>query len=180
MAIDNGDYEPNKMDATLKAHVENMSGFQRKYCEARSKGLKQADAVYKAGSNASSRANAGRIGYNTEQLDGVKEYISFLMEKRATLALVDSIEIVEKVRAVYDEAMEAGKFGEANKAAEMLGNMIGLFDKNKQQQTETSSSSSKNNKGPKNNINAFKDEDDSPDEKIHKLRSLLKEEKGKG
>jgi len=163
--------KPAKMSDTLKTKVEQMTPFMRKYCEYRAKGLKQSESAEKAGSKASDKAALGRVGYNTEQMDGVKEYIVFLSTARAKSASIDEIEIVNKLRRVYEEAMDANKFADANKATELLGNMIGAFKKEEKVITSKVEAS-------KNNTKAFKeDEADSEQEitadRLTKIRNMV-------
>lgn len=159
-----------KMSKELKAKLEGFSQLNKKYCEYRAKGLKQADAAFKAGSKANGRDALSRVGYNIEQSPIAKEYIAFLTEARARASVVDEIEVVEKVRAVYTEAMAAGKYADAVKAAELLGNYIGMFGKNKQQEAALNKPNSET-KGPKNNVSAFKDDEDEDDKLTLKERA---------
>lgn len=111
----------------LEAPVENLSPFQRTYCEYRAKGLKQAEAAHRAGSNAKDRTARGRIGYAVEQIPGVRDYIFWLQQQRAKIAMIDQVEIIDKLRQVFTGAMREDKFGEANKSVELMGKLIGLF-----------------------------------------------------
>lgn len=158
-----------KMPEEIKRKVELMTTLQRKYCEYRARGLKQADAAQKAGSSASDRQSLNRVGWNIEQVEGAKEYINWLMELRARQACVDENEIIEKIRRVYDEAMDNGKYSDANNAAKMLGEMIGAFQK-KQTVVEE-----KEQKKVKNNVDAFKDHGDTVEERAKRLQTLLQE-----
>lgn len=117
------------MPDDLKSKVLNMNPFNRKYCEYRSMGIAMADAAEKAGSTAKDREARTRVGWNIENKDNkvAKEYILWLQEQRARAAHVDRNEVVEMLRNSYQEAMSNKKFGDAIKAAEHLGNMIGLF-----------------------------------------------------
>lgn len=164
--------ESTKMPEELKVKVESLTKFQKKYAEARARGIKQADAAIKAGSQANGRQALGRVGYNTEQTPGIKEYISFLEEVRARHAMVDSIEIVEKLRRVYDEAIDAGKFNDANKAAELLGSMIGLFTKG-QQGIKAGPNTSSSGGAIENNVDAFKEEGETTQERIKRMTNLI-------
>jgi hypothetical protein len=163
-----------KMPDEIKRKLELFTNLQRRYCEYRARGLKMADAAVKAGSSASDRAGQTRVGWNIEnQVDGAKEYIKWLMDQRAKQACVDDNEIIEKLRRVYDEALDAGRFAEANKAAQLLGDMIGAFDSKGNGAVATDTSSK--GEAPKNNVGAFKDPDDSVQDRARKIRSLLNE-----
>jgi hypothetical protein len=164
-----------KLPDELRRKLELFTPMQRKYCEYRARGLKQADAAVKAGSSASDRSSQTRVGWNIENtVDGAKDYIAWLMDQRAKLALVDDNEIIEKLRRVYDEALSAGKFAEANKAAQLLGDMIGAFDA-KRDSGKAGATDNKKESGPKNDVSAFKDPDASVDERARKIKSILKE-----
>lgn len=163
-----------RMDESLIPLVQNMTQFQKRYCEYRARGHKQADASKKAGSSASDRGALGRVGWNTEQVEGVKEYIDFLIKEFAQDACVSPTEIINKLRAVYDEAMMNGKYAEANKATELMGNMINVFDKHKGAgSARDGEKGSSNSSGPKNNVGAFIDPHDrTAKEKLRELTSL--------
>lgn len=169
------DLSSDRLPTELKNKLEKLSPFAKRYAEFRSKGLSQSDAAKKAGSEATSKDNLGRVGWNTEQMDGVKEYIVWLEMKRAKACAIDDMEIVSKLRAVYESAMLDGKYADANKALELLGNMIGAFAlKNGQ---GTVSTDKQDGSKIKNNVNAFKEDlDPSEDElsdKMKRLRSLM-------
>src|ERR1700761_36952 len=91
-----------KMPEALAGLVANFTPLQLRYADCRAKGLKQSDAAKKAGSKATDRGSLGRVGHQFEQLSGMKEYISFLYEKRARASVLDEIELVEKARAIWD------------------------------------------------------------------------------
>jgi hypothetical protein len=159
------------MPTALAQQVANFTTLQKRYADFRSRGMKQADAAQKAGSKASDRAALGRVGYNFEQLEGMKEYISFLYEKRASASVVDEIELVEKLRAVIELGMDNGNLNACNKAIELMGLMIGAF------KTQTKEVKQSNTQGKvKNNVNVFKDgdEESTPDDKLKAISSLMK------
>jgi hypothetical protein len=161
-----------KLPDELRRKLELFTPFQRKYCEYRARALKQADAAEKAGSNAKGRPSLTRVGWNIENtVDGAKDYINWLQNKRAEAACVDNNEIIEKLRRVYDEAIDAGKFSEANKAAQLLGDMIGAFKRD----AKTEATVEDNKKATKNNVDAFKDPDDSVQDRAKRIQNLLKE-----
>lgn len=171
------DVTSEKMPEELKTKLENLSPFSRRYAEYRAKGLKQADAAEKAGSNANGRGALGRVGWNTEQLDGVKEYILWLEHKRAKAAVIDDLELVDNFREVYRMAMADGKYSEANKALEHLGNMIGAFAfKNTQKEDEREQ---RKDNIAKNNTSAFTQDLDEHElgERASKLQKLMEQVK---
>ena len=161
----------NNMPPDLEVQVANFSPFTVTYCEYRAKGLKQAEAAQRAGSTATDRACRGRVGYQTEQLPGVKDYIFWLQQQRAKVAMIDQVEIIDKLRNVYMEAMKLDKLKEANTAVELMGKMIGLFG--------ASASSIKHGEVAKaDTTEAFKDEDDGNNEtmaRMEKLQQMLKD-----
>tara|TARA_R110000851_G_scaffold10031_1_gene36684 strand:+ start:351 stop:866 length:516 start_codon:yes stop_codon:yes gene_type:complete len=164
----------SKLPEDLQIKLEKLTPFAIKYAEYKAKGLKQWEAAEKAGSEAEGKANKGRVGYNTEQQDGVKEYILYLQQERAKASVIDDIEVAEKLRRVYDEAMELGKLTDANKAAQLLGDMIGAFDKSKKEPAPILSKSSTD---PKNDIQAFKEEAEGveKEDRITALTKLIKD-----
>lgn len=165
-----------KMPDEIKRKLELFTNLQRRYCEYRARGLKMADAAVKAGSSAGDRAGQTRVGWNIENtVDGAKDYIKWLMDQRARQACVDDNEIIEKLRRVYDEALDAGRFAEANKAAQLLGDMIGAFDAKQASGKAGATDSSVEKAAPKNDVGAFKDPDDSVKERARKIQSLMKE-----
>lgn len=162
------------MDKKLKTQVEQMTPTQRRYAEYRARGYNQPDSAEKAGSEASTRDGLGRVGYNWEvNVDGLKDYILFLQMKRAQWFGVEEGEVIEKIRTTFELALEAGKFAEANKAAELLGTYIGMFGKN---QTKTGNPNEKERKGAiQNDVEAFKDEGEGMAERVKKFAHILKE-----
>ncbi len=168
------------MPPELRLRVESLSPVQRKYCEFRVKGLKQADACEKAGSEAKERTSLGKIGWSYEQMPAAKDYLAWLHEKRAKAACVDDIEIITNLRAIVESAMASEKYSDAVKATELLGNMIGVFSQKKAPKQDQDIKT-------KNNINAFKEEEESNSEnidkrmeKIHKLMMQMNNQKDDG
>lgn len=168
-----------KMPEDLRNKVDRFTPMQKRYGEYRSKGLRQADSASKAGSVAKERAALGRVGYAWEQLEGMKEYIAFLYEKRAQMAVLDEIEIVEKLRANLERALELDRVDWANKTLELMGLMIGAFkttgvkDNGKKEKPKESRS----------NVDAFKPEGEevTQDQRlkdIHAIMTSLNKTKG--
>ncbi len=166
-----------RLPAELKKEYENWSPFQRKYAEFRARGLSMAKAAELAGSTAATSDARSRVGYQIERLPKMKEYIGFIQAARARSATVDEAEIVHKLRAVFQQALDTNKLSDANKSLELLGNMLGLFDK-ETRVTKKQQDSVTNAKATKNNVKAFKDEEDMDDNssktRINKIESLLK------
>jgi phage shock protein A len=159
------------MTQELKNIVEGLTPMQRRYAEYRSKGMKQADAAAKAGSTSKDRKALTRTGYNWEQLDGMKEYIAFLYQKRAEAAILDEVEIVEKLREAVERAMRIDRPDWAVKGIECMGNMIGAFDKTPK---AVKQANQKDDKG-KSSTDAFKHEGEVPDnsQRLKEIHSLM-------
>lgn len=165
----------SKLPDNLQVIVENMTPFQRKYCEYRAKGLKQAAAAAKAGSSSEDKTNLGRVGYQVEQMVGYKDYILWLQQERAKVAMIDEIEIIDKLRRIYDQAMTIDKLKEANTSVELMGNLIGLFGAKGIPMT-TKEAEIEN--GTANNTGAFKDEgleENETNERLAKLQQMMKD-----
>jgi hypothetical protein len=167
----------------LKVQLENFTPFQRTYAEYRAKGLKQSEAAHRAGSNASDKTARGRVGYQCEQLPGIKEYIFWLQQQRAKVAMIDQTEIIDKLRHVYDGAMLDCKYKDANTSVELLGKLIGLFVSNGGIKIDTKQDVAQ--AGLANNTEAFNDEGDDATQnetliRMEKLQQMLRDvNKGK-
>ena len=161
----------SNMPPNIQVIFDNMTVFQRTYCEYRSKGLSQSSSAEKAGSNGKDVNALKCVGYAIEQLDGTKEYISFLQIERAKVLPIDELEIIASLREVYQECMRKEEFREANKALELMGTVIGLFGRNKIMVR------------PETGTDAFKDEGvevNNTNDRIAKLQSMMKDlNKGK-
>ena len=167
----------SKLPEELQIIVENLSPFQRKYCEYRAKGLVQSLAAEKAGSIGKDRTAKGRIGYQVEALPGVKDYILWLQQERAKVAMIDDVEIIDKLRKVYEEAMSDSKYSAANDAVRLMGMLIGKFYA-KAPQTDTLKVEQELTTN--NNTNAFQEdtEDNTPnevDQRLEKLQQMIKD-----
>jgi hypothetical protein len=160
------------MPQELRVKFENFTPMQKRYAEYRSKGMKQADAAKKAGSSAKNRAILTRTGYQWEQVEGMKEYIAFLYEKRAEASLLDEIEIVERVRNAIEHAMDMDRPDWAIKGIELMGNMIGAFSKAPGKAVKEGSASNNS----KNNTTAFKNEGEevTQEQRLKDIQSLMK------
>ncbi len=166
------------MPEDMKLKVELMSTFQRTYCEFRARGFSQSQSAQRAGSTANEKKDLGRVGWQVETVDGAKDYIAWLKEQRAKTSIIDRTKVIEMIAEVYKVAMDKEELKEANNAAKLLGQALGLFDHktlgvaNKE---EVSTSVSKNN------TDAFKDGEDTElepnqsDSKYKELQDMLKE-----
>lgn len=158
-----------KVPNEVRIALGQLTKFQRMYCEYRSKGLSQAKAAKKAGSNANDLGLA-RVGYNVECKAYAKTYLEWLTSARATYAMIDDVEIIENARAIYAAAFEAGKYADALKASELLANLAGLLKKGGEL-TNTKTMRAKT----KNNVGAFKEEDVSHATRAKQLSGILKQ-----
>lgn len=163
------------MPDEIAAWVELMSPTQRRYAEYRARGLSQPDAALKAGSKGQTRDILGRVGYNMEaSVKGLPEYIIYLQKKVADAAMLTTAEIIENLRDVYKMAMRDGKYAEANKAMELLGNHLNMYKQQGRQQT-TEAMEEISGRVTKNNVSPFKEEGGSVEETKKKLGNLLKD-----
>lgn len=163
--------EPTPMTPELRSQVENMTKFQRTYCEYRARGATQAESAKRAGSTTTDRKAQTRVGYNLENTTaGAKEYIAYLQMKRAEAAIVTETEVIDMLRENYRRAQADGKYAEANKAAELLGSYIQMFSKGKEVQTAKELEQSKK---VKNNVGAFKDEGEEAGSRLNKYLAIV-------
>lgn len=164
-----------QMPKELRTTVEAMTPFQRAYAEYRARGFNMGDAAERAGSEAQGRANLTKTGYNSEQVKGVKEYILFLQSQAAQRYAVDESEIIDKLREAYNYALEGGKYGDAIKAAELLGTYVGMFGKNAAAKKEEIDNEKKRTGEIQTNVEAFKDEGEDTSDRFKKLKHLMKD-----
>lgn len=155
-----------KMPDNIQIIFDNLSGFQKTYCEYRSKGLTQALSAEKAGSEGKDRTALSNIGCSVERLPGVREYVEYLRQERAKIIPIDEVEIITKLRDVYTDAMSSGSLAQANKALELMGTIIGIFGATKATTKKVDTAS-----------DAFKDEgvENTTNDRIAKLQSMMKD-----
>ena len=82
------------------------------------------EAAVKAGSQAKRPEN---IASNIMALPQVEAAIAWGMKNRVEAAGIDSREVVSMLKKVYSEAMDKGKYADANKSAELMGQHLGMF-----------------------------------------------------
>lgn len=121
-------FTPN-MTPEIENLVANMLPFQKKYCEHRAAGHTQGESAIRAGS-ISEGAAANRVGYQTENMAGSKDYILWLEQERLKASTVDVPEIISMLRDVFRESMVCGAFKDSNRAAELMAQIAGLLGKN--------------------------------------------------
>lgn len=156
------------MDKELKKKVKKMSDLQKNYSYFRARGFTQVEAAKKAGSKAKGRQNLTKIGYLWEKKDGVKELIAFLKLQTAIKQIVNESEIIDMLRRNYNIAIANNNIAAANKAAELLGQTIGIF---KVSGKDTATNDSDKPK-TKNNTDSFKEDITEDTDKIKKARDL--------
>lgn len=160
----------------LVHRVEALSNFQRTYCEFRAKGLTQAEAALRAGSDAKDAQARGSVGYSIERIDGAKEYISFLTEQRAVASGLDTLEIINKLRDIYDYAVSKGQLKEANRSIELMAQVIGILGGKGRASV---GSSKEGTTLTKNDTEAFKEEEvtttNETEDRIKELQLMIKQ-----
>lgn len=102
----------------------NLSPFALEFVHQYFQSKNATEAVKKAGSTAK-RPEA--VASNLMKQPNVAAAIAWGMQRRVEAAAVDSKEVIAMLKRVYDKAMENGKYNDANKAAELLGNHLGMF-----------------------------------------------------
>ena len=101
----------------LKELFLGMTSFQISFVEAYIKTASAAQAARMAGSKAD---KPELVGYKTLQNPNVQMAISIAMKKRIEAVGLDTIEVIQKFREIYDKALEDGKYDAAIKACEGL------------------------------------------------------------
>lgn len=159
------------MPKELQEKVAKLTKLQSAFCYYRAQGFSQTLAAKKAGSKAKKDDDLKKIGYLMECRQGVKDYIAFLKTQEAISNLISEDKVVSMLIKNYEQALESGNLHAANKAAELLGNTLGMFI-TKPVKEETKSKT-------KNNVEAFKEDIDTKEDKeskIRRIKSLLANE----
>lgn len=116
------DYSYNEK---LREAYKDLTEFQRRFIEALAKNPNNyAEAARAAGSTSK---NPNRVGWNTINEAPVQYAYGLLMRQRAEAASVDDTEIMNYLRNIYMRSMEQEDFKAANRAAELMGNALGMF-----------------------------------------------------
>ena len=110
----------------LRETLLKLTAFQIRFVEGYIRTASPAKAAKEAGSTS---VNPELVGYKTLQNPNVIKAIAIAMKKRIEAVGLDTIEVIQKTREVYDAAMMANKFGDANKAVELLMRQIELASK---------------------------------------------------
>lgn len=103
--------------SALRDILVTLSPFTIRFIEQYIRTASAGQAARLAGSKA---VNPEAVGYKLLTDKRVQQAIAIAMKKRIEAVGLDSIEVIMKIRRVYDEALEAGKFDTANKACELL------------------------------------------------------------
>lgn len=109
--------DERKEYSKLRELLKNLTGFQIRFVEQYIRTASAGKAARLAGSNS---ATPEIVGYKILQIPTVQMAISIAMKKRIEAVGLDTVEVIQKTREVYDSAMQAGKFEAANKAIELL------------------------------------------------------------
>lgn len=110
----------------LRETLLKLTAFQIRFVEGYIRTASPATAAKEAGSTS---VNPELVGYKTLQNPNVIKAIAIAMKKRIEAVGLDTVEVIQKTREVYDAAMLAGKFEAANKACELLMKQIELASK---------------------------------------------------
>lgn len=163
-------FTPN-MTLEIENLVANMLPFQKTYCEHRAAGHTQGEAAKRAGS-ISEGAAANRVGYQTENMPGSKDYIAWLEQERLKASTVDVPEIITMLRDVFRESMGSAQFKDANRSAELMAMIAGLIGKN-----PVAISKKEAIVAEKEATNAFKDTDGEgrTQDRIDAVQKMLKD-----
>jgi len=145
----------------LMKKVDQLTRFQKNYCQYRAKGLTQSVCAQRAGSSATNRGSLSRVGYNIEQMDGAKEYIEFLKGQRSTIASIDENDLMSLLNEVYTRSMKDENYREANKAAELMAKCLGMLTKDVIAVNKAKNQEKTTEKEKPENTEAFTDEEES-------------------
>lgn len=110
----------------LRELMKDMTAFQIRFVEAYIKTASPGKAAQLAGSQSS---RPEQIGYSLLQEDKIQKAVAIAMKKRIEAVGLDTIEVIQKLREIYDAAMLAGKYESANKACELLTKQIEMAQK---------------------------------------------------
>jgi hypothetical protein len=109
--------EESKEMKVLRDLLTDLSAFQIRFIEQYIRTASAGQAARLAGSKSDKPEN---VGYKLLQDPRIQKAIAIAMKKRIEAVGLDTVEVIMKIREVYDAAMEAGKFNEANRACELL------------------------------------------------------------
>ena len=170
-----------RMPKELQTKLERLSPMCRRYAEFRAQGLSQPDCARKAGSEAKDRETLGKAGWNMEQKEGIKDYILWLEHKRARSTTIDNVSLISKLLDTYEMAMVDGKYNDANKSLELLGNMSGAFANKAVPKSAHKDNDDEGKPKTKNATHAFTDdvEEIETDVRLKKLSAMLADAKSK-
>lgn len=101
----------------LREILKGLTSFQIRFVEQYIRTASAGKAARLAGSNS---VTPEIVGYKLLQNPSIQMAISIAMKKRIEAVGLDTVEVIQKIREVYDAAMQSGKFESANKACELL------------------------------------------------------------
>lgn len=105
----------------LRKILLQLSPFKVRFVEGYLKTASASQAARMAGSESKTPET---VGYKALQDPLVQKAIAIGMKKRIEAVGLDTLEVVEKTRRVYHEALDAGKYDAAIKACDLLNSMI--------------------------------------------------------
>ena len=111
------DRDEKKEHEELRKLLIKLTPFQIRFVEQY---IRTASAGLAAKYAGSTSGNLESIGYKLLQNPNIQQAIAIAMKKRIEAVGLDTIEVIQKLREVYDSAMKVGKFTDANKACELL------------------------------------------------------------
>lgn len=110
----------------LRETLLKLTAFQIRFVESY---IRTASAAKSATLAGSTSATPDIVGYKLLQNPDIMKAIAIAMKKRIEAVGLDTVEVIQKTREVYDLALAAGKFDAANKACELLMRQIELASK---------------------------------------------------
>lgn len=104
--------------------LAQLSPFEQRFIEAYPKASSGAEAARMAGSIAK---RPEQVANNTLRKKEVMRAIALMRARRIEASGLDEVEVIEKIRSVFTQALAHKKYQDANKAAELLGAHLGMF-----------------------------------------------------
>lgn len=114
----------------LRELLTTMTAMQIRFVEAYVKTASAAQAARMAGSKS---ANPEIVGYTMLKMPKIQQAVAIAMKKRIEAVGLDTVEVIQKIREVYNHALNEKNYQAAIKACELLQKEI---DKAKQGDTK--------------------------------------------
>jgi len=109
---------------------ENWKRFADKYFET----LNASESAIYAGF---SEDTARQQGWQLLQREEIQNYLSELKQEYAEKSGINKEWVMNRLKDISDTSFETADFGSANKATEMLGKIIGVFEKDNGQKPQS-------------------------------------------